>query len=111
MATKIAILLACAVAVCTARETAPFDFGWKHTSGLSVHPEPYGTEPPKNPDPGANPPEAGMTYDDSKWEDVQLPHDGLIASAPTETGCKGGSCGRSKGRPRRLWSCLRFLGL
>jgi hypothetical protein len=80
-----------------------FDFGWKHTSGLSVHPEPYGTEPPENPNPGDTPPESASSYDDSSWEDVQLPHDGLIASAPTQTGCPGGCSGKSYIQRKVLW--------
>jgi beta-galactosidase/beta-glucuronidase len=96
------------VTLAAARDTVPFDFGWKHTSGLSKHPEPYGTEPPKNPDPGANPAEASMTYDASSWEDVVLPHDGLIASAPTQTGCPGGCSGKSYIQRKVLWYRKEF---
>lgn len=59
--------------------------------------------PPKNPDPGNNPPEAGMTYDTTGWEDVQLPHDGLIATAPTADGCPGGCSGKSYIQRKVLW--------
>ncbi len=92
---RVLVFLLASIDFAASRETVPFDFGWKHTSGLKIHPEPYGTEPPENPDPGDNPPEAALTYDASTWETVSLPHDGLIASAPTSTGCPGGCSGNS----------------
>lgn len=90
------------------RETVPFDFGWKHTSGLKVHPEPYGTEPPPNPDPGDNPPEAALLFDASTWDDISLPHDGLIATSPTSTGCPQGCSGNSFIQRKVLWYRKEF---
>ena len=51
----------------------------QHRPGLHDWADPT-QEPPQDTDPGLNPPEAGKVYDDSKWEDVQLPHDGTKAS-------------------------------
>ena len=67
-----------------------------------------GTQPPNNPDPGTNPPEAALAYDASSWETVQLPHDGLIASAPTESGCPGGCSGKSYIQRKVLWYRKEF---
>ena len=33
---------------------------------------------------GATPPESTVAYKDADWEDIFLPHDALIASAPSE---------------------------
>merc|ERR1719272_1479459 len=96
------------VQLAAARDVVPFDFGWKHTSGLTVHPEPFGTEPPVKPDPGNNPPEAQPSYDASAWVDVQLPHDGLIASAATDTGCPGGCSGKSYIQRKVMWYRKEF---
>lgn len=51
--------------------------------------------PPVDPNPGPNPPEAHSNYDDSDWEQIQLPHDGLIASSPNLRDCPTGCSGRS----------------
>ena len=65
------------------RNIVSFDFNWKFRKGLHKWPDTPYEQPPINPDPGVNPPEASIDYDDdelSNWLDVQLPHDGLIVS-------------------------------
>jgi hypothetical protein len=64
--------------------------------------------PPANPQPGPNPPEAQITYDDSSWEDVQLPHDGLIKQAPSNTSCPEGCSGKSYIPRHPMWYRKQF---
>lgn len=42
-------------------------------------------------------------YGDSKWMDVQLPHDGLIASTASYAACPGGCSGKSFLPRHVLW--------
>lgn len=88
------ILLSILFRVTCAREIASFDFGWKHRNGLTDWADPDEL-PPENTDPGLNPPEAARDYDTSSWVDVQLPHDGLIGTSPSQTACPDGCSGRS----------------
>jgi len=84
------------------RDRISFDFGWKHRPGLHAGDVPL--RPPKNADPGANPAEASVAFDDSAWSGVQLPHDGLITgSAPSLLACPGGCSGRSYIQRKVLW--------
>mmetsp|Transcript_108136 Transcript_108136/g.209332 ORF Transcript_108136/g.209332 Transcript_108136/m.209332 type:complete len:198 (+) Transcript_108136:177-770(+) len=79
----------------TARAAVLFDFGWKHRNGLHTWAGPD-DRPPANPDPGNNPVEAQVEYNDSDWELVHLPHDGLVGAAPSLKACPltltGGGC-------------------
>ena len=84
------------------RDVVSFDFGWKHRTGLHAPADPD-APPPANPDPGANPAEAAVSYDDKDWEAVQLPHDGLIAMAPSQTACPDGCSGYSYIPRHVLW--------
>lgn len=61
------------------------------------------SDPPANPDPGLDPPEAQPTYDDRGWQLVQLPHDALIASAASRTACPDGCSGQSFIPRHVLW--------
>jgi beta-galactosidase len=85
-----------------ARETIPFDYGWKHRTGLTDWAMPNDL-PPTDTDPGVNPKEASLDYDDSGWWDVQLPHDGLIVNAPSKEACPDGCSGRSYIPRHVLW--------
>ena len=86
----------------TTRNVVSFDFGWKHRTGLTKTADPN-APPPKNPLPGLTPPESSQTYDDSEWMNVQLPHDGLIATAPSQTACPDGCSGKSYIPRHVLW--------
>ena len=59
--------------------------------------------PPANPDPGANPPESKVGYKDDDWQDIFLPHDALIASAPSQKACPDGCSGKSFIPRHVLW--------
>jgi len=85
-----------------ARQVVSFDFGWKHRAGLHAA-DPPDAEPPVAPDPGPSPAEAQATYSDADWQDVQLPHDGLIASAPSKAACPTGCSGKSYIPRHVLW--------
>ena len=91
-----------------ARDVVSFDFGWKHRTGLH-YPAAPDSEPPVNPDPGASPAEARPEYDDGNWSSVQLPHDGLIASAPSEKACPDGCSGKSFLPRHVLWYRKQFM--
>lgn len=52
-------------------------------------------DPPFEPNPGPNPPEAQTSYDDSSWDRVQVPHDGLVGQAPNQALCPNGCSGNS----------------
>lgn len=84
------------------REVLPFDYGWKHRTGLTDWAMPNDL-PSSNTDPGLNPKEADPDYDDSDWLDVQLPHDGLIVNAPSREACPDGCSGRSYIPRHVLW--------
>jgi len=85
-----------------ARDSVSFDFGWKHRTGLTAKAG-KDDQPPQNPNPGLHPPEAGASYKDTEWETVFLPHDGLIAAAPSEKACPDGCSGRSYIPRHVLW--------
>ena len=56
-----------------------------------------------NPDPGPKPPESTVGYDDKTWAEVHLPHDALIAAAPSEKACPDGCSGKSFIPRHVLW--------
>merc|ERR1719272_51906 len=89
-------------AVSAARDVVSFDFGWKHRTGLHDW-APPDEQAPANPDPGMNPAEAQVHFADSNWTAVQLPHDGLIAAAPSEKACPTGCSGKSYIPRHVLW--------
>lgn len=91
-----------------ARESLTFDFGWKHRTGLHTWAKPD-DRPPANPDPGDKPAEAAIKYNDSSWIDVQLPHDGLIATAPSLIACPDGCSGKSYIPRHVLWYRKEFV--
>ena len=99
------LLASCATAA--ARDVVSFDFGWKHRTGLHWPAAPD-SEPPENPDPGASPAEAQPGYDDANWTAVQLPHDALVASAPSAAACPDGCSGGSFLPRRVLWYRKEF---
>ena len=76
------------------RDVVSFDFGWKWRTGLHDW-APVDEPPPLNPDVGNDPAEAQNSYKDDNWDAVQLPHDGLIATAPSEKACPDGCSGKS----------------
>ena len=90
-----------------ARDVVPFDFGWKHRTGLTEWALPDDL-PPNQTDPGIHPPEAAKEYDVSSWKDIQLPHDGLIATSPSMKACPGGCSGRSYIPRHLLWYRKNF---
>jgi len=94
-------LLALATGV-GARDVVSFDFGWSFRTGLHSWADPN-ARPVENPDPGANPAEAVPSYNASDWRAVQLPHDGLIATAASTEGCPGGCSGKSYIARHVLW--------
>jgi hypothetical protein len=89
------------------RHVVSFDFGWKHRTGLKSWASPDDV-PPNFTDPGKDPPEAQVGYDDSDWEPVQLPHDGLIVTPPSKTACPDGCSGRSYIPRHVLWYRKQF---
>jgi beta-galactosidase len=92
------------------REIVSFDFGWKFRTGLTDWAAPDEL-PPKDTDPGRHPPEADPTYKynpTSDWWDVQLPHDGLISNAPSQTACPDGCSGKSYIPRHVLWYRKQF---
>jgi len=84
------------------RDVVSFDFGWKHRTGLTDWAKPD-DQPPINPNPGSNPPEAQEKYDASNWTAVQLPHDGLIGATPSAKACPHGCSGKSYIPRHVLW--------
>ena len=48
-------------------------------------------------------PHPSRTDDDSDWQTVQLPHDGLIGNAPSLTACPNGCSGESYIPRHVLW--------
>ena len=97
-------LLSLTSAAAGVRDTVAFDFGWKHRTGLNQTADPY-APPPVNTDPGLHPPEVSPSYDDKSWQNVQLPHDGLIAVAPIypSPACPNGCSGKSYVPRHVLW--------
>ncbi|KAG7359270.1 beta-galactosidase [Nitzschia inconspicua] len=89
------------------RLVIPFDFGWKHRTGLKDW-APSNDRPPKETDPGIHPPEAQPYFDDSEWWTVQLPHDGLIRNTPSKEACPDGCSGRSYIPRHVLWYRKQF---
>lgn len=102
MMLRVALVLSLGAQLVEARDSVSFSFGWKHRTGLSAWAKPD-DPPPANPDPGPTPPESKQEYSDSDWERVQLPHDGLIAAAPSEKACPDGCSGRSYIPRHVLW--------
>ena len=84
-----------------------FDFGWKHRAGLHSEAN-WDAEPAADPDPGAAPDESKPEYADDDWAEVSLPHDGLIASAPSERACPNGCSGKSYLPRHVLWYRKEF---
>ena len=83
------------------RDVVSFDFGWQHRPGLSSWAGPDDRPPTWNAiysylaTNDNHPAEATVGYNDSDWLNVQLPHDGLIAAAPSQTACPDGCSGKS----------------
>merc|ERR1740130_807828 len=88
------LLSSTAAGASSVRDTISFDFGWKHRTGLTTW-APVDEPPPSNTDPGIHPPEAAPGYKTAGWKDVQLPHDGLIGTAPSKKACPNGCSGKS----------------
>ena len=84
-----------------------FDFGWKHRAGLHSEAN-WDAEPAADPDPGAAPDESKPDHADDDWAEVSLPHDGLIASAPSERACPNGCSGKSYLPRHVLWYRKEF---
>lgn len=93
--------------VSLSRLVIPFDYGWKHRTGLHDW-APPNELPPKHTDPGVLPPEAEASFDDSDWWSVQLPHDGLIFNPPSKRACPDGCSGRSYIPRHVLWYRKQF---
>ena len=89
------------------REVLSFDFGWRHRAGLHAKAN-WDAEPAPDPDPGAAPDESKLDYAADDWAEVSLPHDGLIASAPSESACPGGCSGKSYLPRHVLWYRKQF---
>ena len=100
-------LLLALPALAAAREVLSFDFGWKHRAGLHTKAS-ADARPPADPDPGPHPDESEFDYDAADWEEVSLPHDGLIASAPSEKACPDGCSGKSFIPRHVLWYRKQF---
>ena len=93
-----------------AREVVSFDFGWRTRLGFHVSPQPNTLWPlPNNTSPGLNPAEAQPDFDDSSWERVRLPHDGLVAEGPSNVTCPSGCSGRSYIPRAVMWYRKAFL--
>lgn len=97
--------------VVAARESIPFDFGWKFRPGSRTD-----WAPPSNDDSpipphhttDRPPNEARVDYNDSDWWNVQLPHDALIGNAPSQSACPNGCSGHSYIPRHLLWYRKRF---
>ena len=114
-------LLAALTPAQATREVVTFDFGWRWRLGLHSIPKkdappeppcggPRYAGPPCGTGPGANPPEAEATYDDSAWAAVHLPHDGLIAQGASKIACPTGCSGQSF-IPRHVMWYRKTFGL
>lgn len=98
------------VANAASRAVIPFDFGWKHRTGLHKTADPS-APPIENPDPGTTPPESAANFDDKDWMSVQLPHDALIGTNPgyaNSTACPDGCSGKSFIPRHVLWYRKKF---
>ena len=101
-------LLLALPALAATREVLSFDFGWKHRTGLHTKAS-ADAQPPADPDPGRLPDESKFNYDAADWEEVSLPHDGLIANAPSEKACPDGCSGKSFIPRHVLWYRKHFM--
>jgi len=99
---KVFLLFLSWLTASSSRDVVSFDFGWLHRTGLHDWAKPD-DEPPVKPNPGQNPPEAQEKYDDSNWTAIQLPHDGLIATSPSNKACPSGCSGKSYIPRHVLW--------
>lgn len=95
------------LAPAAARDIVTFDLGWKHRTGLHTWAK-HDDRPPTKPDPGDSPAESKVIYDDTGWQAVQLPHDGLIASSMSLAACPDGCSGRSYLPRHVLWYRKQF---
>lgn len=86
------------------RDRISFNYGWQFRTGLTAW-APADESAPTNVDPGLTPPESKIDYDAAKdnWKAVQLPHDGIIANAPSHDACPNGCSGRSFLPRHVLW--------
>lgn len=110
---KHVVLLACIPLVLgSQRETATFDFGWRHRLGLHADgapPQGSAWPLPNNTGPGTKPAPAQLGYDDSDWSRVRLPHDGLVAEGPSNVTCPSGCSGRSFIPRSVMWYRKSFM--
>jgi beta-galactosidase/beta-glucuronidase len=93
------------------RDRVTFNYGWKFRTGLTDWADPDET-PPTNVDPGRSPPESLPDYDthnNNTWQSISLPHDGLIASRPSQRACPNGCSGRSYLPRHVLWYRKTFF--
>ena len=97
-----------ALPVAASREVLTFDFGWKHRAGLHKKAS-ADARPPIDPEVDPAVDESKFDYDDADWDDVSLPHDGLIASAPSEKACPTGCSGKSFLPRHVLWYRKQFM--
>lgn len=97
-----ALCLSLLAAPAAARDHVSFDFGWRHRTGLHAPAAPD-DPPPKDPYASRAPAEGAKDYDDSSWAVVQLPHDALIGTAPSQVACPDGCSGRSYIPRNVLW--------
>jgi beta-galactosidase len=85
------------------RDAVTFDFGWRWRLGLHSVPKKDAPPDPPSTGPGPNPAEAAATYDDSAWDAVHLPHDGLAAQGASNISCPTGCSGRSFVPRHAMW--------
>ena len=95
-------------ALVAAREVLTFDFGWKHRAGLHKKAS-ADARPPIDPEVDPDVDESKFDYDDGDWDEASLPHDGLIASAPSEKACPDGCSGKSFLPRHVLWYRKQFM--
>lgn len=79
----------------SSRITVSFDFGWRHRLGLHHAPPIDGPPEARSIGPGEHPAEAELEYNDTAWQHVHLPHDGLIALGASNISCPTGCSGNS----------------
>jgi hypothetical protein len=89
------------------RDEISFNFGWRHRTGLTQWADPDSL-PPEGTDPGFHPREASSSYNDDDWQPVQLPHDALIATRPSQKACPDGCSGHSYIPRHLLWYRKEF---
>jgi beta-galactosidase len=90
------------------RDEISFNFGWRHRTGLTEWADPN-SQPPEDTDPGLHPREVSNSYDDDDWLPVQLPHDALIATRPSQQACPDGCSGHSYIPRHVLWYRKEFF--